>query len=65
MVVVTAGTWQKNGVEMINFNDEKWLNEKHRKTIRTLKSNRNYLKILKMPKKTKNCNKQPCRRFLK
>ena len=29
MVFITADTWHKNGVEVIIFDEEKWLNEKH------------------------------------
>ena len=27
MIFVTVDTWQENGVEVITFNKEKWLNE--------------------------------------
>ena len=29
MVKITKETWKKCGVEVIIFNDKKWLNEKH------------------------------------
>ena len=31
MVLITADTWRKNGVEVIIFGDIKWLNETHKK----------------------------------
>ena len=32
MIKISAETWQKNGIEVIIFNDKKWLNEKHIET---------------------------------
>ena len=29
MVVITKQIWEKNGVEVVIFNGEKWLNEKN------------------------------------
>ena len=29
MFCITTDTWQKDGVEVVNFEDKKWLREKH------------------------------------
>ena len=29
MSFITADKWEKNGVEVITFNNKKWLNKKH------------------------------------
>ena len=29
MIIITEETWKNSGVEVIVFNDKKWLNEKH------------------------------------
>ena len=54
MVLITADTWRKNGVEVIIFGDIKWLNETHiKKTVKTFKFKRGDIKISTIFKKTK------------
>ena len=71
MFRITTDTWQKNGVEVVIFEDKKWLNEKH---IGTGLGHSNLAMItLKYPKylrkerqELQNCGKyRSCRRFLK
>ena len=71
MFCITTDTWQKNGVEVVIFEDKKWLNEKH---IETELGHSNLATItLKYPKYLRkerkeflNCGTyQPCRRFLR
>ena len=70
MFSITIDKWQDNGVEVVIFEDKKWLNEKHIETqldhsnltMRTTK----YPKYLsKERQEIQNCDKyQPCRKFL-
>ena len=67
---IPADTWQKNGVEVINFSNEIWLNEKHiegqlgRSTFQ--KTTLKYaLELRKQRQEISEFKKQPCRRFIK
>ena len=71
MFCITTDTWQDNGVEVIIFEDKKWLNEKH---IESELGHSNLAMItLKYPKylrkerqELQHCGKyQPCRKFLR
>ena len=70
MVFITADTWQKNGVEGVVFNKEKWLNEKH------IEEQLGYSRLanitIKYPEYLRKERqelqervKQPCRKFFK
>ena len=70
MVFNTVDTWQKNGVEVIVFNEIKWLNEKHiekqlaHSNLREITSK--YPKYLRKQRyELQKCDKQPCRKFLR
>ena len=71
MFCISTDTRQKNGVEVVIFEDKKWLNEKH---IKTELDHSNLATItLKYPKylrkerqELQNCGKyQPCRKILR
>ena len=63
-------TWEKNGVEGIKFNKEKWVNEKdieaqlEHSNLREATS-KYPLNLRKQRQELQNCDKQPCRRFLR
>ena len=70
MVFTTADTRQKNGVEVITFDNKKWLNKTHIKeqlehsNLREITSK--YPEHLgKRRSELQECNKQPCRIFLR
>ena len=71
MVFITPDTWQKNDVEVIIVDNEKWLNEKHiEKQLDKSTFNKTAMKFpLEFSKKRQelieNCINQPCRRFIK
>ena len=70
MNFITADTRQINSVEVINFGDKKWLNGKHIEEQLGHSALRNitlqYLLYLgKQRQELQNCDKQPCRRFLR
>ena len=71
MVSITPDTWQKNDVEVIIVDNEKWLNEKHiEKQLDKSTFNKTAMKCpLEFSKKRQelleNCINQPCRRFIK
>ena len=71
MVDIIKETWEKTGVEVINFNDKKWLHEKH---IEKQLEHSNlpsvtlqYSSDLRKERQELQDygNKQPCRKFLK
>ena len=70
MVKITKKIWEKNGVEGIKFNKEKWVNEKDIETqlehsnLREATS-KYPLNLRKQRQELRNCDKQPCRRFLR
>ena len=70
MVFITTETWQKNGVEVIVFDNQKWLDEKHieEKLKYSILANitikyPEYLR--KQRQELEGYIKQPCRRFLR
>ena len=71
MFCITTDPWQKDVVEVVNFEDKKWLKEKHIE-IELVHSNLGTI-TLKYPKylrkerqELQNCGKyQPCRKFLR
>ena len=71
MVDITKETLEKTAVEVINFNDKRWLNEKH---IEKQLEHSNLPSVTlqyssdlrRKRQELQDCgNKQPCRRFLK
>ena len=71
MSFIAKQTWQKNGVEVIIFNEKKWLNEKHME-VQLQYSNLPHItnqyssELKKERQKLQNCGKyQPCRKFLR
>ena len=71
MSFITKRTWQNNGVEVIIFNKENWLNEKHLQEQLRL-SNLSYitrqysLELRKQRQELQNCGEyQPCRNLLR
>ena len=71
MSFIAKETWHKNGVEVIIFNEKKWLNEKHIE-VQLQHSNLPHitnqysLELKKQRQELQNCGKyQPCRKFLR
>ena len=70
MVTITKKTCEKNGVEVIVLNGKKWLNEKHieqelkHSNLREITS-KYPLDLRKQRQELEECDKQPCRRFLR
>ena len=70
MVKITKETWKKCGVDVIIFNDKKWLNEKHiedqlKHSNLPAVTNQYPSEFKKQRQEIQNCGKyQPCRRFL-
>ena len=71
MVFITEDTWKNNGVEVINDDNLKWLNEKDIEKQMNYSALRNitaqYPEYLRKERQglLKDCLKQPCRRFLR
>ena len=70
MLFITATTWQKNGVEVLHFNEIKWLNEKliekqlEHSNLREITSK--YPEYLwKKRFGLQECDNPPCRIFLR
>ena len=70
MVFIDAAAWQKNGLEVINFDNKIWLNEKHieeqlgHSALRNTASQYpSYLR--KQRQELQECVKQPCGRLLR
>ena len=67
MANITQETWETNDTEVIIFNGKKWLNEKQieqdlkRSNLKEITS----LDLRKQRQELKQCDKQPCRRFLR
>ena len=70
MVNIRKETWGKNGVEVIIFDDKKWLNEKHiekkmgHSTLRNI-TNQYPPEFKKQRQELQDCSKQPYRKFIK
>ena len=67
MVGITKETWERNCVEVIVFNDKKWLNQTNIKDqLKDSNLAAITLKYRKQRQELENCGKyQPCRIFLK
>ena len=70
ILFITTDTWQKNGVEVIIYDEKRWLNEKHiekqleHSNLREITSK--YPEYLRKQRyELQKCDKQPCRRFLR
>ena len=63
MIFITTDTWQKSGVEVVIFNDIKWLNKKH---IEEQLQHFNLTMITtKYPEYLQKSDKHSCRIFLR
>ena len=70
MFIITEETWKNSGVEVIVFNDKKWLHEKHieeQLKYRNLRegTSKYPLYLRKKIQELQKYNKQLCKRFLR